>query len=88
MLLAAHRARWLAAAVLAAAIDGAFLGGVAAIISAIGTLALGLLAYRRGHKVGSTTSADEWERIAREKEQIAAQWQAIAEATGAFREQP
>lgn len=83
----AHLVVWMIGATLAAAIDGAFLGGIAAIISAAGSIILGLLAYRRGHKVGSSTNAEEWERIAREKEAIAKSWQALAEASGAFRDE-
>lgn len=71
---------------LAAAIDGAFLGGVAAIISAFGTLILGLLAYRRGHRIGSSNAVDEWQRIAEEKQKLAEAWQDIARRTGAFDE--
>jgi hypothetical protein len=82
-----HVGKWLVGVTFAAAIDGAFLGGVAAIISAIGSIVLGVLAYKRGHKTGRSTNADEWERIAREKEAIAAQWKVIAETTGAFHDE-
>lgn len=59
--------KWMVGAVLAAAIDGAFLGGVAAIISALGTILLGVLAYVRGHKTGRATEADAWRMLAEER---------------------
>lgn len=72
--------RWLGGALLVGVVDGAFLGGVAAIISAIGTLLLGVLAYWKGHRVGAgkvTTEADAWRLLAeareRELEQLRAQ---------------
>jgi uncharacterized membrane protein YdjX (TVP38/TMEM64 family) len=40
--------RWFLGVLVVGAIDGAFLGGVAAIISAVGTFLLGFLAFRAG----------------------------------------
>lgn len=66
--------RWIVGVGIAAAIDGAFLGGVAAIISAIGTLVLGILAYLKGLRAGKSSEAEAWRLLAeareRELEQI------------------
>lgn len=92
MLAVAHRvlvAKWVAAAFVLSVIDGAFLGGVAAVISAAGTLILGLLAYRKGHKTAAaarTPDAEEWRIIAEEKAKIAAAWKELAQEAGAFDE--
>lgn len=62
--------RWplpLAALLAKTAIDGAFLGGVAAIISAVGTFLLGVLAYRKGQRDGTArqaTEAEAWRLVA------------------------
>lgn len=57
-------AKWLTATAIVAGVDGAFLGGIAAIISAIGTLLLGVLAYWKGHSAGRATEADAWRQLA------------------------
>lgn len=55
-----------AATAIIGAVDGAFLGGVAAIIGSMGTIFLGWLAYRKGQ--ASAPAADgavsEWRNIA------------------------
>lgn len=59
------------AASMTGAIDGAFLGGVAAILSTVFTFVLGLLAYRRGHRNGHSKMADEadaWRLLAEARE--------------------
>lgn len=51
---------YVAATVSLAAIDGAFLGGIAAIITAIGGVILGVLAYRKGQQAGLTPVDAGW----------------------------
>lgn len=65
---------YLAVMATVAAIDGAFLGGVAAIITALTGLILGLLAFAKGKqavtKAGTGDSvADVWKSIAEQREQ-------------------
>lgn len=56
--------KWFSVTVVLAAVDGAVLGGVAAIISACGTLILGVLAYTRGRSNGTATDSDTWRLLA------------------------
>lgn len=73
------RLGYVAATLLVAAIDGAFLGGVAAIVSAFSTLVLGVLAHRKGTSEGRVAADAErskavaelaaWQLIAEEREQ-------------------
>lgn len=72
---AAARLGWPAAAAAVAtvaAIDGAFLGGVAAIITAIGGVVLGVLAFWKGKQAASGPTgdsvADAWKSIAEERD--------------------
>lgn len=73
------RLGYLAATIVVAAVDGAFLGGVAAIVSALSTLVLGVLAHRKGTSEGRVAAGAEkakaeaelaaWQLIAEEREQ-------------------
>lgn len=52
------KAWYLATVLLIAAVDGAFLGGIAAIITALGSIVLGLLAYRKGQQAGASPAGE------------------------------
>lgn len=69
------RLGYLAATIVVAAVDGAFLGGVAAIVSALSTLVLGVLAHRKGTSEGRVAAGAE---KAKAEAELAA-WQLIAE---------
>lgn len=56
--------KWLGGLVLLAVVDGALLGGIAAIISALGSILLGVLAYTKGRSVGRSTEAEAWRLLA------------------------
>lgn len=63
---------YVAATATLAAIDGAFLGGVAAIITAVGGVVLGVLAFSKGKQAAVNGSpgdavAEAWKRLAEER---------------------
>ena len=55
------------ATLLVAIVDGAFLGGIAAIITAVGGVILGILAYRKGQN--SNLDGNGWRAALDAKEQ-------------------
>lgn len=57
-----------------AGIDGAFLGGVAAVITAIGSMILGFLAYSKGQQAAAKGIAG----VGPVEVSVAEQWRAIA----------
>lgn len=70
------KAGWLSGVGVLAVVDGALLGGVAAIITSLGTIILGVLAYRKGSRAGGDT-ADAWKALADERAKRLALYEAI-----------
>ena len=61
------RARCLAFILVPAVVDGVYLGGVAAIISAVGGIIVAVLGYKKGASSNGSLTLEAWRLLAEER---------------------